>query len=214
MIYKERRFFSVKNANVLSPTEHSSRDCVVQGLMMVKPHAVERGLGSVIEGMMRHRLDQVSRGFERDWSHGLVDRIEAQESIPRDLRVHRAGKDLLDLFYGDKSNRRYYPLIREWYTGRVLFIPFELRTDDPKSVPTDLDALKGTTSTISETGDVVDSPLGIRGVLGTTYVTYSQEILSSMNEEEYRNAIRPVIQNFIHVCDKPGEASEAIQLIG
>ena len=120
---------------------------------------------------------------------------------------------MINLFYGDKSDRRYYPLILEWYVGKVVFLDFSLISSDRDSLITDLHALKGTTQTYDIRGQTVDHSTGIRGIIGQPYLVYPKETLDLLDDNEYRQVIRPIIQNYIHVCDKTNEAELALQLI-
>lgn len=184
------------------------------GLVMVKPHAVQQGLDHIVEALLRGDSRLLQASLADQALRQTIERTELLNPIARDLSETRSGQKLIDLFYGDKTDRRYFPLIAEWYTGKVLFLPFLLDTLSQEQLTVDLDTLKGTTQTFDSSGLEVDASLGIRGILGSPYSVYKTDEIERMSDSAYRTAVEPMIQNFVHVCDKPGEAVAALELIG
>ena len=205
----------MSNAQSLFPETNEAQDHVrTMGLVMVKPHAVQQGLDHIVEAMLRGDSRLLQTSLADQALRQTIERTELLNPIARDLSETRSGQKLIDLFYGDKTDRRYFPLIAEWYTGKVLFLPFLLDTLSQEQLTVDLDTLKGTTQTFDSSGLEVDASLGIRGILGSPYSVYKTDEIERMSDSAYRTAVEPMIQNFVHVCDKPGEAVAALELIG
>jgi len=179
---------------------------------MVKPHAYERVLDKVIEETLRG-LGVASDLQPEDRLNCFLDGLTVGEPMIRDLRVVPYGVKLIELFYGDKSNRRYYPLIMQHYIGKVAFLPYVYSGEEA-----DLDglypAIKGTTETYDVKGDQVDSATGIRGLFGEPYQVVSHESSLGMDDHDYERCFLPVVNNYIHVCDSRAEINKAFSMLG
>lgn len=195
---------------LISPKMHNPEAAPRQGLIMVKPHSTKQGLDHVVESILRADGNFQIEGLADLALKEAIKSVEVNSVIVRDLSAVAYGPKLLKHFYGDKINRRYYPIILELYLGRVVFLSFTLNPAGSKDAANVFDDLKGTTQTFDSNGDIVDTSKGIRGIFGEPYVVYSNQELAEMDEERFRRAIIPAIQNYIHVCDKPNEAETAL----
>lgn len=182
-----------------------------EGLIMVKPHAVEQVLDPVI-GAVLGGSDGLGLLSPSDPLSSMIKDIELRAPVIRDLRIMDYGESLLTLFYDDKSDRRYYPMIREKYLGKVVFLPFFFHGSDEKYNEL-LSAIKGTAETYGATGSVVTEAIGIRGALGQPYQFFTNEEASDLDDASYRQYFEPVVDNYIHVCDSTQEVEIALKTI-
>lgn len=181
-----------------------------RGLIMVKPHAVQEGLEATVTDLLQdtRALDLLDTD---DPLRATVQGITLERSIAMDLRQSHVGNYLLELFYADKSSRRYYPLIRECYTGNVVFIPYTYQGDlSPHTVYT---SIKGSTEMFDTHNSRVTRALGIRGALGEPYLYVSNADAAALDDQEYRKLFLPVVNNFIHVCDTTEQIDEARNIL-
>ena len=181
------------------------------GIVMVKPHAYERVLDQVIDETLRG-FGVASDLHPEDRLNCFLDSLTIGEPMVRDLRVVPYGVKLIELFYGDKSNRRYCPLIMQHYVGKVAFLPYIYRGEEA-----DLDvlhpAIKGTTETFDANGDQVDSATGIRRLFGEPYQFVSHESSLVMDDHDYERCFLSVVNNYIHVYDSRAEINKAFSML-
>jgi hypothetical protein len=183
----------------------------VNGLIMVKPHAVKAGLAPVIKDILNGA--RVPSNLDRDDPMlRLLPRLTVVDSIYMDLCIEKYGEDLINLFYQDKVDRRYFPLIRELYMGKVAFLALNLSISKFNIVDA-CNSIKGTTETFNNEGVRVTTAIGLRGALGAAYPHYNNEELADLDDWDYRQRIIPVINNYIHVPDKPGEVEAVLEII-
>jgi len=175
---------------------------------MIKPHAMEQIIDPVLAATFSGNVQPVFEGPECDFVKEL-GLITLCGRYYRDLATVPYGDHLLQLFYGDKQDRRYFPMIQEFYRGAVMFllIGYSGSTTDFSLF---LESVKGSSETFDEHGELVTVAKGVRGALQQAYRYYSREASNSMEDETYEEAFRPVIQNFIHVCDTPKEVAAAL----
>jgi hypothetical protein len=190
-----------------SPEQNGSH----HGLIMVKPHAVGAILDPVIYEMLNSNKTS-SLLPEDDPLRGMINNLEMGTPAIRDLKTIKYGEALLDLFYGDKLTRRYYPMIREFYLGRVVFLPFIFYGDRVEYTES-LHAMKGTTETFDSDGLQLNCARGIRGALGVPYQFVSNGEAEDFDDMSYRYHFEPVVNNFVHICDKPGEVEAATRVL-
>jgi len=183
-----------------------------KGLIMVKPHAYDMVLDPIIKQMLEG--EGVSRLLnDDDPLVAYLPDIEVDEAVRvADLTGASFGKSMIELFYGDKETRRYYPLIQRYYMGRVAFMTYTYH-GEPDNLPDVYRALKGTTQTFTTSGDQIDPPSGIRGLFGEPYVLASAEEASHMSDAEYNDRFTPVVKNFIHVPDSQQEIQRALNML-
>lgn len=185
---------------------------IKQGLVMVKPHALEQGLDAVVREVLNKGNASESLTIN-DHLRKVIDAIDIEPTIIYDIRTAKFGAFLLDLFYKDKAERRYYPIMIERYLEKVAFIPY-LHKEGFQLSP-DIDefkAIKGTTETFDD-NNIINLALGIRGILGETYLCISGKTRVSLDENAYREAALPMIDNYIHVCDTPEQIDTALNVL-
>lgn len=181
------------------------------GLVMVKPHAVACQLDTVIETILQTGEPSFSSDTILE-VHPYLGNVVAQSALPRNLLQTSYGDQLIDFFYRDKADRPYFPLIKKFYLGKVVLLPFFFN-GSKKEFGAFNNALKGATMTLKEDGSLKQRPHGIRGLLGEPYIDYEKSTLASLDSDDYESAVSPVIQNYIHVCEKDGEAETALSVV-
>ena len=182
-----------------------------KGLVMVKPHAMKEVLDPVIESILSggHASMLLPNG---DPLLGMIQDVEVGQPTIRDLRSITYGEQLITLFYSDKSDRRYYPILRKLYLGKVAFLPFIFHGNAEQRTKLVV-AMKGTTETYDEYGSVVTPAAGIRGALGVPYLYTPNDTAKDLDDRTYQHQVEPVVNNYIHVCDTPHEIELALELI-
>ncbi len=178
-------------------------------LIMIKPHALDETLDPLIvetlHGNYPHDLLVAD-----DPLHGRISEIQLLSPIIRDLRSVPYGRKILEIFYANKSDRRYYPMIMREYLGRVAFIPFVYRTEDPSVL---FENIKGSTETFDMDGEIVDRQLGIRGMTCKPYQFVSGEDSAGLNNQEFEELFLPVVNNAIHVSDIHGQTQAVMRIL-
>jgi len=184
-----------------------------QGLIMVKPHALEQGLDVVVKEIL-NKSDASELLAIDDPLRKVIDVIDIESTIVCDLRTAKFGAFLLDLFYKDKAERRYYPIMIERYLGKVAFIPY-IHRDGCQLSPdiNEYKAIKGMTETFDINNNVINSARGVRGVLGRPYLCIDGKTRASQDEDVYREFALPMIDNFIHVCDSSEQITSAREVL-
>jgi hypothetical protein len=181
------------------------------GLVMVKPHAFSATLDPLVSdiingGKTSERLD------EHDPLRIFIGRVETRPAVIRDLRTCTVGETLLKVFYEDKQDRRYFPIIMERYLGRVAFLPYVFH-GSTQEMPQFYEALKGSAETFNSEGLTVSQAAGVRGLLSRPYMAVDDSDLL-LDDEAYRNKCLPMIDNVFHVCDSQEQNEEALRLLG
>jgi hypothetical protein len=179
------------------------------GLIMIKPNATDQALHPVItstfEGNVHPIFEQASCDFVPE-----LNKVTLCGSYYRDLGAVPYGDALIDLFYGDKKDRRYFPMISEYYRGKTVFLLLGYEGGQ-EEFGHFLTSVKGEAETYNECGELVTAARGVRGALTTPYRHYDREASVTLQDKEYVRAFSPVVQNFIHVCDTPGEVAMALR---
>ncbi len=98
------------------------------GVVIVKPHAFEQVLTPVVADILDGG-ETAKRLSSDDPLRSFLGRIETRPPVIRDLRICNVGESLLKIFYEDKHNWRYFPLIMRRYLGRVAFLPYTFHGD-------------------------------------------------------------------------------------
>lgn len=181
------------------------------GIVMVKPHAFEQILTPVVADILDggETAKRLSAG---DPLRPFLGRIETRSPVIRDLRICNVGESLLEVFYEEKHNRRYFPLIMERYLGRVAFLPYTFH-GDAEELPQLYDAMKGSAETFDTEGHTVSKATGVRGLLSEAYLAVDSAALL-LDDEAYRERCLPMIDNVFHVCDMQQQNMQAMQLLG
>jgi hypothetical protein len=182
------------------------------GMIMIKPNATETFLDVHIQSTMG---GDVSPIFQNERCAQFIEDLSGICTIGtyyRDLSTLNYGVNIIDLFYGDKKDRRYFPMIQENYLGPVIFILFEYPGNYEELVDFMI-RLKGNAQTHNEVGNIADHGIGIRGVLTKPHRYHSAEESIHLSDHEYREAFSPVVKNFIHTCDTPREIACALDLV-
>jgi hypothetical protein len=181
------------------------------GIVMVKPHAFEHVLDPIVADILDGG-EATKHLSEDDPLRSYMGSIEMRAPIIRDLRSSKIGTNLLTIFYGDKREKRYFPLIMERYMGKVAFLPYVFHGQSDE-LPQLYDAMKGTAETFDADGGAVSQPLGVRGLLSKPYLAVDASALS-LNDIAYRTRCLPMVDNVFHVCDTPQQNEQALQLLG
>lgn len=181
------------------------------GLIMVKPNAADQVfdpvLAAAFDGDVQPIFEQSGCDFVKE-----LDKVTLCGRYYRDLSTVPYGDTLIQLFYGDKQGRRYFPMISDYYRGRVAFLLLGYNGSQ-EDFDQFLRNVKGEAETYNEYGELVTAARGVRGALQLSYRHYSCEDSYGLNDEEYRQAFSPVVQNFIHVCDTPREVATAMDYL-
>ena len=181
------------------------------GVVMVKPHAFEQMLTPIVADILDGG-ETAKRLRTGDPLRFFLDRIETRPPVIRDLRICNVGESLLRIFYEDKHNRRYFPLIMERYLGKVAFLPYTFQ-GDAKELPKLYDAMKGSAETFNTEGRIVSQARGVRGLLSKAYLAVDSAALL-LDDAAYRERCLPMIDNVFHVCDTQQQNMQALQLLG
>lgn len=181
------------------------------GVVMVKPHAFEQALAPVVADILDGG-ETAERLHDDDPLRLFLGRIETRAPVIRDLRSSKVGASLLNIFYEDRREKRYFPLILEHYAGKVAFLPYVFH-GDAEELPQFYDALKGSTGTFDIEGHAVSQPTGIRGLLNLPYLAVNISTLS-LDDAAYREHCVPWIDNVLHVCDTQWQNEQALKLLG
>lgn len=181
------------------------------GVVMVKPHAFEQILTPVVADILDGGETAKRLGTD-DPLRSFLGRIETRPPVIRDLRICNVGESLLKVFYEDKHNRRYFPLIMERYLGRVAFLPYMFH-GDTEELPQLYDAMKGSAETFDTEGHTVSQATGVRGLLSEAYLAIDSTALL-LDDDAYRERCLPMIDNVFHVCDTQQQNTQALQLLG
>lgn len=181
------------------------------GFVMVKPHAFDMCLDPVISEILQGNglANQLATD---DQLRPVLDKLKLGNPTIRNLATVSYGSKLLELLYGDKITRRYYPLIQEYYLGKIAIIPY-LYDGVPTDMPQVYNAIKGKTETHDQDGRLIDKRVGLRGLLGEPYLLYDTQSSIVVDNETYRRRFTPVVNNYIHVSDSTVEITEALQLL-
>jgi len=189
----------------------SHSESLPYGLVMVKPHAYDEVLDPLVSEILQGN-GLAAQLAPHDTLRPILTKLVVGNPIIRDLSTVPYVNELIDLFYGDKSMRRYYSMIRDYYIGKVAIIPY-MYGGSAEDMADVYSALKGTTQTYDVNGKQLDPPTGIRGLLGKPYKLYDNESSMSMNDETYRQYFLPVVNNYIHVCDSAAEIDAGLRLV-
>ncbi len=181
------------------------------GFVMVKPHAFDAALDPLI-GEILAGSGLAIQLEPSDQLRPVLDNLTVGNPIIRNLAAVAYGSKFLDLLYGDKATRRYYPLIYEYYLGRVAIIPYFYR-GEPADMPLVYDALKGTTETYDAHGKQHDKSTGLRGLLGEPYQFHDNQSSSFLDDDTYLIYFTPEVNNYIHVSDSRIEIDTGLQLL-
>lgn len=181
------------------------------GVVMVKPHAFEQVLTPVVADILDGG-ETAKRLSTDDPLRSFLGRIETRSPVIRDLLACNVGESLLKVFYEDKHNRRYFPLIMERYLERVAFLPYTFH-GDAEELPRLYDAMKGSAETFDAEGYTISQATGVRGLLSEAYLAVDGATLL-LDDETYRERCLPMIDNVFHVCDTQQQNTEALQLLG
>ncbi len=181
------------------------------GVVMVKPHAFEKMLTPVVTDILDGG-ETAKHLSANDPLRSFLGKIETRPPIIRDLRICNAGRNLLRVFYEDKRDRRYFPLIMERYLGRVAFLPYAFHGDVEK-LPQLYDAMKGSAETFNAEGHTVSPATGVRGLLSKPYLAVDGATLL-LDDKTYRERCLPMIDNVFHVCDTRQQNIQTLQLLG
>lgn len=195
--------------NNLTPTlKEQNSSTQTFGLIMIKPNALQAIIDPMITATFEGDVQPVFKQPGCDFIQDL-DKVKLCGRYYRDLSTIPYGNELIDLFYGDKKSRRYFPMISEFYRGSVAFLLFGYR-DNQQGLDSFLTKVKGTAETYDENEKMVTSARGIRGALIRPYRYYSNDIGDTLDNDQYKEAFSPVVQNYIHVCDTPREVATAV----
>jgi hypothetical protein len=189
----------------------SHSEALPYGLLMVKPHAYDEVLDPLVSEILQGK-GLAAQLAPQDILRPILTKLVVGNPIIRDLSAVPYVNELIDLFYGDKSMRRYYPMIRDYYIGKVAIIPY-MYGGPAEDMADVYSALKGTTQTYDVNGKQIDPSTGIRGLLGKPYKLYDNESSMSMSDETYRKYFLPVVNNYIHVCDSSAEIDAGLRLV-
>jgi hypothetical protein len=181
------------------------------GIVMVKPHAFEQVLAPVVADILDGG-ETAKRLSTDDPLRSFLGRIETRAPVIRDLRSCNVGTSLLNVFYEDKRERRYFPLILERYVGRVAFLPYIFH-GNTEELPQLYDAMKGSAETFDTKGHAVSQATGVRGLLSEPYLAVDSSALL-LDDTAYRERCSPMIDNVFHVCDTQQQNEQALQLLG
>jgi hypothetical protein len=165
------------------------------GMIMIKPIATQSFLDVNIESTMCGDLSTIFSNGQCEEFIPDLDRVHTIGRYHRDLSRLDYGEDVVNLFYGDKQGRRYFPMIQESYTGPVSFVLFDY-SGDYDELYDFMMRFKGEAGTYDEDGGILDKARGIRGVLTPPHRFYSREESTHLPQDVYEKAFAPVVNNF------------------
>ncbi|MGH7157462.1 MAG: hypothetical protein ACREGD_00060 [Candidatus Saccharimonadales bacterium] len=178
------------------------------GLIMLKPDALQSVFDPLLVATFEGDVQPVFQRPGCDFVDEL-DKVTLCGQYYRDLAAVPYGRTLLNVFYDDLRNKRYFPMISEYYRSRVAFLLLG-HNGSEEEMALFLTKVKGQAETFDECGELVTAARGVRGALQIPYRHYSREAGSMLSDEEYRRAFSPVVHNSIHVCDTPQEVATAM----
>ena len=181
-----------------------------KGVVMVKPHAFEQTLTPLVADTLDDG-QTAARLKASDPLKSFLGQLEVGTPIIRDLRTFVAGQSLLNIFYEDKRDRRYFPLIMERYAGRVAFLPYSFYGYS-EELPRLYEAMKGSAETFDASGRLVSQASGVRGLLSPPYEALDSKALL-LGDADYRKRCLPMVDNVFHVCDTRLQNEQALQLL-
>lgn len=181
------------------------------GLIMLKPDALQSVFDPLLTATFEGEVQPVFKRPGCDFVDEL-GKVTLCGQYYRDLSAVLYGDTLLNVFYDDLRNKRYFPMISEYYRDRVAFLLLG-HSGSQEEMDRFLTSVKGQAETFDEYGELVTAARGVRGALQIPYRYYSREEGYTLSDEEYRRAFSPVVHNSIHICDTPQEVATAMNYL-
>jgi hypothetical protein len=178
---------------------------------MVKPHAVSVCLDIPIISTLNGDISPIFRlPLQHEFTKHLQN-INVTGIYTRDLRQSPCYEGLINIFYGNLKNKRYFSMIDSLYKGVSTFI--SINSLNGLKIGDFMTDLKGKAEEVDRDGNTLIQPSGVRGVLSAKHRVIRGVEREKLADAEFNAEFLPVVNNFIHTTDSPEEAIRAMNII-